>query len=535
MAQQGSVVSEYSATQQATLEALRAQIVRPVVEGLVRLGVAENSLVLAFSLTTQSVGKTLAAVAGTATAQPIGVRFTGLNTAQALPGTANTADVYAGTTRVPYYSTPATGPQDTGPLTGFWAADPNQPDTSASFLGRVPCGAYATGATLPDGQTAQPSASTTICYPVPVKKIDQTVPVLVTVPNAGSGQVKPTGGWPVVIFEHGITGNRSQMLAIAPALAAAGLVTVAIDQPLHGLPKSSPLRIQGVPERTFDLDLQNNTTGASGPDGIEDASGTYYINLSSLLTSRDNLRQSVADLLTLSKTVTTLDLDGDGTADIDASRIYFLGHSLGGIVGGTFLGVDGSATPTIKAATLAMPGGGIGKLLDASKTFGPIVSAGLAASGVVEGTDDYETFLRFAQTAIDSGDPVNYAVAAAANRPLHLIEVKNDLVVPNAALAGATSATQDRVALTGYLSGTDPLIALMGLGVKGYLDVPVGTPDITLEPRVRLAVRFNQGDHASILSPAASAAATTEMQRETANFLASGGRCLPLGANCPTS
>src|SRR3546814_5166859 len=47
----------------------------------------------------------------------------------------------------------------------------------------------------------------------------------------------PADGWPVVIFQHGITGNRTQMIAIAPALAAAGFATVAIDLPLHGLPQ----------------------------------------------------------------------------------------------------------------------------------------------------------------------------------------------------------------------------------------------------------------------------------------------------------
>jgi len=41
------------------------------------------------------------------------------------------------------------------------------------------------------------------------------VPVIVTVPNAGSGQAKPSGGWPVVIFQHGITANRTNVLAVA--------------------------------------------------------------------------------------------------------------------------------------------------------------------------------------------------------------------------------------------------------------------------------------------------------------------------------
>jgi pimeloyl-ACP methyl ester carboxylesterase len=105
-----------------------------------------------------------------------------------------------------------------------------------------------------------------------------------------------------VIFQHGITRNRSDALAIAATLAGQGFAVIAIDLPLHGLPASSPFNIENSPfgpaanERTFAVDYVNNSTGAAGPDGNADDSGTHFINLSSLLTSRDNVRQGVADL-----------------------------------------------------------------------------------------------------------------------------------------------------------------------------------------------------------------------------------------------
>jgi len=58
-------------------------------------------------------------------------------------------------------------------------------------------------------------------------------------------------------------------------------------------------------ERTFDLDVVNNTTLAPGPDGLIDPSGASFINLTSLLTSRDNTRQGVADLITLARSLPT--------------------------------------------------------------------------------------------------------------------------------------------------------------------------------------------------------------------------------------
>lgn len=188
-----------------------------------------------------------------------------------------------------------------------------------------------------------------------------------------------------------------------------------------------------------------------------------------------------------------------------------------------------------------MPGGGIAKLLDASASFSPKISGGLELKGVKKGTDTYETFLRFAQTLVDSGDPINYAVSARAKHPIHMIEVIGgatlgngtvsppDQVVPNNALAGTL------VSIPGYLSGTDPLYRIMGLDVIDKLDTPVATPEVKLGASLGYVVRFTSGDHSSILSPASAPDATAEMQRETANFLASGGQCLPIGGNCLTA
>ncbi len=120
----------------------------------------------------------------------------------------------------------------------------------------------------------------------------------------------------MVIFAHGITGNRSQMLAMADTAALAGYAVIAIDAPLHGITPEdtalAPLYIENTPfapianERTFDVDYVNNATGAPGPDGIVDGSGTHIINLTSMLTSRDNLRQGEADLSILAATIPSI-------------------------------------------------------------------------------------------------------------------------------------------------------------------------------------------------------------------------------------
>ena len=526
------ILAEYSEARKTLLETLRSQLIRPVVAALGSFGVAEEDLVLAFSFTTSSATLSLNRLAANAAPRFSQLVNTGRNTS--IIGAPPIADIYSGVVQVPYYLANSGGNVNSpAPLTTFWAADATKPDTAARFLGQVPCGAFATGATLPDGQTARPSASTTICYPLPVLRTTETIPLLATVPNANSGRSKPATGWPVVIFQHGITRNRGDALPVAPALAQAGFVVLSIDLPLHGINPTNTFAAlrQAGRERTFDLDVVNNTSGAAGPDGAPDGSGQNFLNLASLLTARDNLRQAVSDLQNLTATVASIDLDGDGSPDLDASKIRFLGHSLGGTIGGTFLATN----TTIGAATLANPGGGIAKLLDASKAFGGVVSGGLAASGIAEGSDTYETYLRFAQTLVDAADPINYTAATKANHPIHLIEVQNDLTLPNDALANDGTGSKDKVTISGFLSGTDPYIATLGLDVIGPLTPPIATPAQRTGAKLTVATVFATGNHGSILDPSGSttnAATTQEMQRQTANFLASNGTCLPTGGSC---
>jgi dienelactone hydrolase len=338
----------------------------------------------------------------------------------------------------------------------------------------------------------------------------QTIPLLASIPKTTVTVTKPVAGWPVVIFQHGITRNRTDMLAVADSLASAGFAVVAIDMPLHGLTGNETDGTAAfrntalVGERTFDLDLVDNSTLAPGPDGITDPSATHFINLRSLLTTRDNGRQAVADLFSLTKALEAMDYDGGG-ADFDTSKIYFVGHSLGGIFGVPFLALE----PNVKAAVLAMAGGGFGKMFDGSLAFGPDLEAGLAANGVLKGSADYESFIGAFQTVVDSADPINYAVDAGVGRGVLSFEVLGDGVVPNNVMADAPPGT-----VPSPLAGTDPLAFFMGLETVNSTTTGV---DLLAQ------LRFTAGGHSSILSPAVSPTATTVMQTAMATFLATDG------------
>lgn len=464
-------------------------------------GVTREDIVLSFTATTQAITPVLNVIRSQAQptssqlAQACVAPTVCLSTADVLPPGASPgiADLYIGITEIPYYLGVAATPNDSAPLNRFWQAAP--------------------GAYVPpfDGLGLDPTSTRiTVANPLPVETSRQNVPVLLTLPNELSGQTRPPSGWPVVIFQHGITGNRSQMLALADTMASIGFATIAIDQPLHGITDpTSPLYIGNTPfapiasERTFDLDLQDNATGAPGADGMTDSSGAWFINLQNLLVSRDNNRQAQADLSILALNIPFMDVDGDGLGDLDGSNINFVGLSLGSINGIPFMAVE----PTVNNGVLSVPGGGIANMLNGSETFGPVIRAGLGAAGVQPGTPDFAQFLLIAQTVLDSADPINWGVASATNSML-LQQVAGDTVIPNA-VPGAP------------LSGTEPLIAVLGLdAITGTTQDPMG---------IRGAVRMIQGGHGSLLDPSAGPAVTAEMQGQAASMVVSGGAIVEIG------
>jgi hypothetical protein len=449
-------------------------------------GIDPASIVVSWVMTTQSITPVLSATKAISGPGASTLVKSPLNTSAV--GGAGIADIWIGIQSSPYYLTAPSASNPTAPLNQFWHAAPGAYVPPFDAFGLDPT-----------------STNLTFANPIPVATGVQTYPVLMTLPNANSGHVKPATGWPIVIFQHGITRNRTDMLAVADTLASIGYAVIAQDLPLHGLTDTTnPLYVGNTPfapianERTFNLDLADNTTGAPGPDGIFDDSGSYTINLTNLLVSRDNTRQGVADLFTLAATIPSMDYDNDGNPDFDGSKIAFVSQSLGSITGTVFLAFE----PTVNTAVLSVPGGGIARLLDGSPTFGPRIRAGLEAAGVFAGTPEFAQFMVVTQTVIDAADPLNFGAITSATNNILFHEVLGDLVIPNS-VPGAP------------LSGTEPLIAEMGLpGISSTVSDANG---------VKVAVRFSAGDHGSLLSPVASVAATVEMQSQMASMVATGG------------
>jgi pimeloyl-ACP methyl ester carboxylesterase len=461
------------------------------------IGINPADIVLTFSFTTESTADTLELLSATTKPQALTLNATGLPTSAANAELPGHSDIYVGVLTIPYYLSKS------APLTGSWNAPPFPLDKTSTFVTRF--------------------------NPLPVATQNLLIPVLATIPNSKSLAVQAgaTAPWPVLIFQHGITRSREDMLAVADSFADAGFAVVAIDLPLHGVTNTAdPLYASaanplyaglGLPtaqqsiERTFDLEL---TT-----PGTIDSSGSHFINLTSLLTSRDNLREGAADLITFERSVAAATVaNAGGVTPFAAGKTHYLGHSLGAIVGGVFMGVVPASD--VSTATLANPGGIVSQLLITSPTFAPEINAGLAAQGLTPGTTLYAQFFRDSQTVVDAGDPINFIALATALHPIHLLQVVGSSPPPAVCNPSApANGCPDQVVPN---SATAALITASAYGPAGsagaLTQITAGQAPVVSNPNgIRGFVNFTQGDHGSIIDGVV-LPVTTEMQTEAISF-----------------
>jgi Bacterial virulence factor lipase N-terminal len=171
----------------------------------------------------------------------------------------------------------------------------------------------------------------------------------------------PAGGWPVAIFGHGSGGSKQgggpgggDSLALAASLAEQGIATIAINVVGHGFGPLSTLTVKpsvGAPV-TF---LEGGRGIDQNGDGIiGNNEGISAAPPRSIIRDSDGHRQTVADLMQLVRVIEVgMDVDGNGLADLDPARIYYLGQSLGGIYGTEFLAVE----PSVHVGVLNVAGG----------------------------------------------------------------------------------------------------------------------------------------------------------------------------------
>jgi dienelactone hydrolase len=189
----------------------------------------------------------------------------------------------------------------------------------------------------------------------------------------------PAAGWPVVLYAHGTGGSYHSFRGVAARLADQGLAVISIDQVMH----------------------EPRVPAGSSPEIL-------FFNFQNPLAARDNTLQGALDNFQLVRLVlgfehTVMDQGPPQTIRFDPDRMYFFGHSQGGLTGPPFLIHE----PLVKGAVLS----GAGGLLYLSMILKtePVDVAGLVGTIIRDyPLDEFNPVLAMLQMFIDRADPVVY-------------------------------------------------------------------------------------------------------------------------------
>ncbi len=408
-----TAVSTITTEQAQQLEPLRAALA-PALDALDAAGVPRSRLALAFPFTTQS-------------------EMSVLDQLRTVPDKAAATGLPAGPTFV---------------------VDATAAITAAAGAAGIPItdiGKFYAGAFLTPVLVTGPGGTLDPTKPK-VMRVDFTM----SVPNTPA----PAGGYPTTIFGHGFTRSRNDFLAIANSLAKAGQVTIAADVIFHGDRTSCTGSKTATKQTTDDAACADPTTQkcdgtailglcvarndavrntcAPGPSGDafcagvaqgkcapdnkcqaadlkRDASGKPVISgwnmfsLTNFFATRDNFRQQVIDLSQLVRVIKSpgpTGLAGQTSTALDATRLGYVGQSMGGILGTLFNAVS----PDVNNVVLNVPGGALPQIILNAPSFAEQKAAllsALGAQGIKPGTPDFDQFIGIIQWILDPADPAN--------------------------------------------------------------------------------------------------------------------------------
>ncbi len=227
----------------------------------------------------------------------------------------------------------------------------------------------------------------------------------------------PVGGWPVVIVQHGLGSSRLFMVDLANTFCNAGWAVAAIDSVTFGARAGDPSFQKDVTTSWAKPPVPGSKY--NGPDGFADeptnGSADLFGSLLNIGALRDQLRQAEFDTAQVVKLLrANPDLSplktGTDVPKLDASKVAYMGDSLGGIEGSVAAAIE----PNVSAWMLNVPGGG---LITDLGCYSPGISAQLGVAGGLNFAFIADVFtpthplVTLVQTIADGGDPLYYASA----------------------------------------------------------------------------------------------------------------------------
>lgn len=254
----------------------------------------------------------------------------------------------------------------------------------------------------------------------------------------------PAAGWPLAIYSHGTGGSWISFLAdqTAGLLAREGIAVISTDQVLHG-----PRNPGGNPELDF-------------------------FNFGNAYSARDNALQGIADAFSQLRLAQGMSVsDGGRTHTFDPTKIYFFGHSQGGLTGPGFVAFEPSLTGAVMSGTAGL------LYVNLLHKTNPLDIPALVQTFLRdEPVDENNPGLALLQMWVERSDPINYAplmvrkpVAGIMPRNIFQTEGFTDTYSPNLGIEAFATALGGNILM---LRDTQPIAGLTLRG-RDIVSAPV--------------------------------------------------------------
>ncbi|WP_031500057.1 Ig-like domain-containing protein [Bryobacter aggregatus] len=199
-----------------------------------------------------------------------------------------------------------------------------------------------------------------------------TVDVHAWIPNSPA----PRGGYPVVLVGHGLTDHRFSGPTIIASSVIAKSVVLSINAVGHGYGPASKIRFDTKSGETILLPAAGRGIDLNHDQVIAPGEGCIVMT-GELPDFIDRcLRETALDYRKLVREIQQgIDLDGDGTSDLDPNKIQYIGQSLGAMYGTILLAIE----PGIEAGVLNVGGGSTIETARTSTVLRPLLQQYVAA------------------------------------------------------------------------------------------------------------------------------------------------------------
>jgi hypothetical protein len=240
---------------------------------------------------------------------------------------------------------------------------------------------------------------------------EENLTLAVTIPE--TPMPTASGCVPIVEIAHGTGGDAYSGLDdwTAARLAARGIASVGMDQPLHG--DRFDIANYSIPSGSLLLTLLSiAAVDILDPDTLLNLLNFNFLNVDS---ARTSIRQSAIDTMALTHLIEIGGLDVPANFSPTGQKITFckdeigfFGHSQGALSGSIAAGVESR----IGAWLLSAGGGGLGITILDRKDFGDfptILGLLFGLKTPNETLTELHVLMTIIQTVVDATDPINYA------------------------------------------------------------------------------------------------------------------------------